>query len=150
MDIPMHQSAEMAVVGQTEHKRLRLRSVRTLYPLRQHTSRVHQGHCAWRALTAFVLPVHSPGAGDAPSQGRARWNTLCRLLTLLCETVVPLLIGRHRFLWTLPGPSPEIPEPRCERGDGGGLRGRGKRGTLFPRERPHGIRLLRFRDGECP
>ena len=73
MDIPVHQSAESAVAGFSEHKRLRLRSARTLYPLRQHTSRVHQGHRAGRALTAFVLPVHSLGAGDASFLGHARW-----------------------------------------------------------------------------
>ncbi len=73
MDIPAHQSAEIAVAEFSKHKRLRLRSVRTLYPLRQHTSHVHQGHRAKRALTAFVLPVHSLGAGDAPFQGHARW-----------------------------------------------------------------------------
>lgn len=76
MDIPAHQSVESAVAGLSEHKRLRLRSARTLYPLRQHTSRVHQGHRAGRALTAFVLPVHSLGAGDAPYANIDRYTFL--------------------------------------------------------------------------
>ena len=115
MDIPTHQSAESAVAGFSEHKRLCLRSARTLSSPRQHTSRVHQGHRARRALTAFVLPVHSLGAGDAPKLGRTRRLILCRLLTLLCEIVVPLPICQHRFQWTPPGLSFQAPEPDGER-----------------------------------